>query len=37
MSYDLSAVADTCKIYFNTKTDFMSKNELMAYRTGNDI
>jgi hypothetical protein len=36
MSYDLGAFADTCKTYFNTKTDFMSKNELMAFHTGND-
>jgi len=36
MNYDMGAVADTCKTYFNTKTDFMAKNELMAYHTGND-
>ncbi len=36
MNYDFGAVADTCKTYFNTKTEFMAKNELMAYHTGND-
>jgi hypothetical protein len=36
MNYDFGAVADTCKTYFNTKTEFMAKNELMAYHSGND-
>lgn len=36
MNYDMGAIADTCKIYFNTKTDFMDKNEFMADRKAND-
>jgi len=36
MNYDFGAVADTCKTYFNSKTDFLAKNQLMAYHTGND-
>ena len=35
-TYDTSIYADTSKIYFNTKDDFMSPSETMAYHKAND-
>ncbi|MBO3116215.1 lipoprotein [Winogradskyella sp. DF17] len=34
--YSMEVMADTCKSYLNTKTDFLSKGDLMAYHKGND-
>ncbi|GGZ71522.1 hypothetical protein [Algibacter mikhailovii] len=35
-NYDFSAMADTCKTYFNSKTKAMSNDELLAYHKGNE-
>ena len=37
MNYTTSAMVDTCKVFFNSKTKPILKKDLMAYHQGNDV